>query len=134
MNLIVFALVILAAHLCLTPFVPATSRKAWVLWPFDTNSKPVLSGIGGLPQSNGIVTLVLAGIGGLALLGAAGTLLGIVIPADGWLPLITIGAVCSITLHLLYFRPNLSLLPLALDVFLLIAVFVLQWTPATLQG
>ena len=72
MQIILVILCLLGAQFSLTAFAPAQSGKAWVLWPFTVDSKPLLKGVGGLPRQPGsILTPVLAGLSGLGFLATA---------------------------------------------------------------
>lgn len=75
--------------------------------------------IGGLPaQSGSIVTPILAGIAGLALLAAAASLLGWLVPVTWFRPLVIAAGAASILLYVLYIGP-FAILPLALDALIL---------------
>ena len=119
--------VMLGAQFSLTAFAPAEAGKAWLLWPFAADSRPVLSGLGGLPaEGNSLLTPALAGLAGLAFLAAVLCVFGVVVP-QGWLvPAVLVAVVCSALLHVLYAGP-LSLLPIVVDAVLIWAVFIQQW-------
>lgn len=134
MHIVVLILVLLAAHFSLTAFVPGPAGQAQFYWPWAADSRPILAGVGGLPQEGGsIVTPALAGIAGLCLLAAAAALVGIVVPAEWWTPLVVVGAVASIALFVLYLSP-LSLIPIALDLLLLWGIVLQHWTVLGLRG
>jgi hypothetical protein len=126
MRIVVLVLLLLGAHLSLTAFAPAEAGKAWLLWPFAADSKPVLSGFGGLPAEGGsLLTAALAGLAGLAFLAAAACLFGIAVPQLWWIPLVLLAVVLSLLLHLFYAGP-LSILPIAVNAALLWLVIVQQ--------
>ena len=134
MRIVVLALLIVAAHFSLTAFAPGQAGKALIYWPFAADSKPILAGVGGLPQQGGsILTPALAGLAGLCLLAAVAALFGVVVPADWWTLLVVAGSVLSITLFVLYLSP-LSLLPIAIDLTLLWGVVLQHWTATALRG
>ncbi len=134
MHIVIVILVLLAAHFSLTAFVPSPAGQAQFYWPWALDMRPVLAGVGGLPQAGGgIVTPALAGIAGLCLLAAAASLLGIVVPADWWTALVIVGAVASIVLFGLYLSP-LSLIPIGLNLILLWGVVLQHWTVLGLRG
>ncbi|HBY96736.1 MAG: hypothetical protein M5U01_37725 [Ardenticatenaceae bacterium] len=132
MRFVVIVLLILGAHFSLTPFAPAAAGKGWALWPFATDSKPWLSGVGGLPQQPGsALTPALAGVAGLGFLVAALSLFRLVIPADWWSPLVLVSTVASLLLYALYFGPW-ALLPMAIDAVLLWGMLVQNWSVISL--
>lgn len=134
MRYVVVVLLLLGAQFVLTAFAPAAAGKAWILWPFAADSKPMLRGIGGLPQQSGSVLIpLLAGVAGLGFLAAVLGLFGVIVPANWWLPLVVVSGVASILLHVLYFGVW-ALLPLATDVVLLWGVLLQHWTVAGLRG
>ena len=124
MRYVILILLLLAAHFSLTPFAPAPVGKGTFYWPFAADSKPWLAGIGGLPQQSGrVITPLLAGLAGACFLAAALSLLGWVVPANWWMPLVLTASVASGLLYVLYLGPW-SLLPIALDAVLLCGVFL----------
>lgn len=134
MTIVVVIVLLLAAHFSLTAFVPSPAGQAQFYWPWAAEMHPVVGGIGALPQGGGgIITPALAGIAGLCLLAAAAALLNIAVPADWWLPLVIVGALASTVLFVLYLSP-LSLIPIALNLFLLWGAVVQHWTVAGLRG
>ena len=134
MYIVVTILILLAAHFCLTAFTPNPIGEAHVYWPWTLNSRPFFRTSGGLWQENSsLITLTLASIAGLCLIGAAAALVGLGVPANLWLPLIVVGAVASIALFILYLSP-LSLIPIAVDLILLWGVLLQQWTVFGLRG
>jgi hypothetical protein len=132
MRYLLIVLLLLAAHFSLTALVPG--EKAWVGWPFAVNSQPVLAGVGSLAQPLGqVATPLLALISGVAFLTAVLSLIGWLIPAELFGPLVIIGAGSSILLYALY-AGVLALLPLGLDLFLLWGILALHWTVPALKG
>src|SRR3990172_2918439 len=72
MRIFVAVLLLLGAQFCLTAFAPTPAGKAWILWPFAEDSKPILNGVGGLPKQPGsLLTVLLAGVAGVGFLAAA---------------------------------------------------------------
>lgn len=136
-------LLFLAWHFPTTFFVPAGSpyEKGWLVWPFGQQSRPVLDAIAGsviAPASptvttNPSVALAAAGIASLAFIVAAGSLWGIVIPGSWFQPAVTVGAVSSVILFVVYMSP-LALIPLAVDVVLLWGVATQGWSVPQLVG
>lgn len=133
MYYLVLVLLIAAAHFNLTPFAPTKAGQAWIGWPFAADSKSWAGVLVGLPsQSGSIITPLLAGVAGVGFLAAAACLLGWVVPADWFRPLLIAAGSASVLLYVLYFGPW-ALLPLALDVFLLYGLFGLNWSVAGLK-
>ena len=134
MYIVVLVLLLLAAHFSLSAFAPARAGHAHVYWPWAVDTHPVLAGVGGLPQErDSVITQSLAVTAGLCLLGAAAALLGLFIPPESWMPLVTIGAVASLVLFVLYLGPR-SLVPIALNLILLWGVVLEHWTVLELRG
>lgn len=126
---IVVIVLALGAHFSLTAIAPGQAGKAAFYWPFAKDSQPMIAVLGGAAQT---VTMLLSGIAGLCFLAGILALFGWLVPA-GWLPaLIAVGAIASALLYLLYFGVN-ALIPLAIDAFLLLGVFNLHWTVASLK-
>lgn len=118
MNWFVNILLLISAHLSLTPFAPAKEGK-WLLWPFDEQSRPIVSFVGGLPdQSGSIITPLLAGLAGLGFIIALLARLGWLVPLDWMIPAVVIASISSLLLFVLYFNVW-SLLPIVLDIVLL---------------
>lgn len=134
MDLFVAAMLLLGAHFCLTAFAPAKAGKAWLLWPFGADSRPVYAGVGELPNQPGnVITPLLAGVAGLSFIGAVLALFGIVIPSSWLTLLIVIATGASIALFALYFSPR-AILPLTIDAFLLVGVLMLHWSAVGLRS
>jgi hypothetical protein len=134
MRFVVLVLLLLGAHFCLTAFAPAQAGRAWVLWPFAADSKPVFAFVGGLPaQSGSAWTPLLAGMAGLAFLLAAAGLFGLVIPTGWWSTLVLIGVTSSLLLNAAYFSGN-AIVPLLVDLTLLWGVWLQHWTVAGLRA
>jgi hypothetical protein len=86
-----------------------------VLWPFAADSRPVLVGVGGLPQQGGsVLSPLLAGIAGLSFLVAAFSLFGVIVPVAWWRGLVVAASTASILLFALFLN-RWSLLPIVLD-------------------
>lgn len=132
MRIVVLILLLLGAHFAGTAFVPGP--KASIVWPFGVDSRPVLAGIGGMQsQSNGFVTPLLAGGAVAAFAAAFASLLGFVVPAEWFVPLVVTGSLASIILNILFIGP-LAILPVAVDLILLWGVLVNDWTIAVLRS
>ena len=134
MRIIVIALLLIAAHFSLTVFAPAPAGQAKVFWPFAADAKPILAGIGGLPQQSGsTLTPLLAGIAGLGFLAAAFALFGWWVPVGWWASLTVTSAVASILLFTLYVGPW-AVLPIMIDVVLLWGVVIQHWSVTEFRG
>jgi hypothetical protein len=134
MRILIILILLLSAHFSLTAFMPADPGKAWLLWPFAGDSKPVFAFVGGLPIQPGSVAVpVLAGIAALCLIGALFSLIGLVVPEGWWAGLVIAGTVASAALYIAYFS-SLSIVPIALDVLLLWGIFAQHWSVAALRG
>ena len=136
LKIIVIILLLLGAQCSATVFAPAKPGKAWILWPFATDSKSVLGFTGGIPQNSNIpYALILVLLGGVSVLGflaAIASLLGFLVPAAWWMVLVLTAAVLSIVLHILFIGP-LAILPILVDLALLYGVFFQHWTVATIH-
>jgi hypothetical protein len=129
MRILVAALIILAAHFSLTAFVPG--GKALFYWPWGSNTRTLVKGLGGLPRDDAVLTSVLAWWAGLAFFLAFLALFQIMVP-EIWFPIFLLSAcVSSILLFALHFSV-LALLPVLIDVVLLFGVLVQHWTPPNL--
>jgi hypothetical protein len=129
MRIVVAALIILATHFSLTAFVPG--NKALFYWPWGSNTRTLVNGVGGLPRDDAVVTSVLAWWAGLAFFLAFLGIFQIMVP-ETWFPIFLLSAcVSSILLFVLHFS-ILALLPLLIDVVLLFGLLVQHWTPANL--
>lgn len=132
MRIVVLILLFLGAHFAGTTFVPGS--KATIIWPFGAESRPVLAGIGGLPsQSGSVASPLLAGVAVLAFIAAFASLLGLVVPAEWFTPLVVAGSLASTALFALFAGPW-SVLPIAVDVILLWGILLQQWTVPMLRG
>jgi hypothetical protein len=121
---------LLAAHFALTATFPGKAGKAAFYWPFAKDSNPRLNIFGSFTQP---VTLLLSITAGACLLASVASVFGWLIPA-GWFHLLAgLGTIASALLYLLYIS-RYSLIPLAIDAFLLWGVFVWQWTVVFLSG
>jgi hypothetical protein len=133
MRFITIILLLLSAHFALTPFAPGPAGTAKFYWPFAADSRSWLGFAGGLPAQSGALTAILAGLAGLGFLVAAIGIIWNFIPASWWPILITIAAISSILLYVLYFG-IWAILPLALDLVLLWGILLRHWTLAGLRG
>lgn len=117
MNWLFNVLILISAHLSLTAFVPSQTGR-WILWPFDPESKPILSMLGGLPSQSGIVIPLLAGGAGVTYIVAFLCRMGWIVPADWLFPSLVVGSVGSILLFSIYLSVW-SVLPIVLDLLIL---------------
>ena len=132
MRIVVMILLLVGAHFAGTAFVPG--QRATVIWPFGIESRPVLARIGGLPsQSGSVASPLLAGLAVLAFVGAFMAVVGVVVPAAWFVPLVVAGSLGSIALFLLFAGPWAAL-PIVVDVILLWGVLGLHWTAPLLRG
>jgi hypothetical protein len=133
----VLVLLVLGAQLNLTALVPLQPGDAappwWVggrlLWPFAVETRTLV------PAGDLLNTLtpILGMTAGICFLLAAAALLGWWVP-PAWFPwLVTVGAVTSIILHVVWISPW-AVLPLIINGALLWAVFGMRLTVATLRG
>ena len=125
MRYLVALLLLLGAHFSLTAFVPGAPGKALFYWPWAADSKPILGFLGG--SLKGVLTPLFAAVAGLGLLGAFLALVGWLVPATWWSPLLLAGSLSSILLFLMYLGP-MAIIPLIVDAVLLVGLFGLRWT------
>ncbi len=123
---IMIALLLLGAQVNLSALVPAAPGQAppplWVgggfLWPFFSDTRTLLPA-GALRDA---LTPILGAVAATLFLMAGAALLGWLVPAS-WIPwLVAAAAVCSVTLHVVWFS-GWALLPLIVDAALLWSVF-----------
>jgi hypothetical protein len=133
----VLILLILGAQLNLTALVPLQPGDApppwWVggrlLWPFAVETRTLVPA-GDLLNT---ITPILGITAGICFLMAGAALLGWLVP-PAWFPwLVTVGAVTSIILHVVWISPW-AVLPLIINAALLWAIFGLRITVTTLRG
>jgi hypothetical protein len=101
-------------------------------WPFDLGRSWLLGGLGARPDVTrwlgmALVAATLAGFG-LAALAALG-----IGPAGLWSAVLTLGAIASLGVLILFFHPWL-VVGLAIDVLVLWAVLVAGWAPDRVVG
>ncbi len=111
---------------------PPPATEGGPSWPFALDRSWVLTPLGMSADATRIlgIALVALTIAGFAL--AAIVAIGI-LPSSLWVPAVVIGAVASLAVLGLFYRPWLTL-GVAIDVILLWAVLVQSWTPASLEG
>ena len=126
MRLIVIVLLILGAHFNLTAIAPGS--KALIYWPFGADTKPLLAMFGAYPNSP---TQLLSVLAGACFSAALLALLGWLIPANWFTPLIVVGTLASIVLYGLYFG-TFALLPIAIDLVLAWGALAQHWSVTTL--
>lgn len=109
----------------LAPRPPATAGGP--PWPFELLRSWMLTPLGLQPEQTRLVgiALVAATIAAFAI--ATGVTAGL-LPADLWAPASAAGAIASVVLLLLFFHPWL-IVGVLIDVGLLWAVLVAEWTP-----
>lgn len=137
MWIVMLLLVLLAAQVNLSWLVPLKSGQAqppwWVggrlLWPFAEQTRTLVpqAGLGTL------LSLILATGSALCFLLAAAALLRWWVPAAWFTPLIVVGSIASIALHVIYINVW-SIFPLLVDAALLWAVFGLHVSVTSLRG
>lgn len=130
MRWLVVVFLVLGAHFSLTAIAPGEAGKALFYWPFAKDSQPTIGVFGSATK---MIAQVLSIIAGLCLLASAAALIGWLVPAAWWTWLVVIGSVSSGLLFLLYIGPN-AILPLAIDLVLLLGIFLWHWTVASLRG
>lgn len=126
MRTIVIVLLVLGAHFNLTAVVPGP--KALIYWPFGADTKPLLAMLGAYPNSPTQLLSILAGVSFIAALLA---LLGWLIPANWFAPLVIVAVAASVLLYGLYFG-TFALLPIAIDLVLAWGVLNQHWSVTTL--
>ncbi|MBM3470650.1 MAG: hypothetical protein FJX73_07660 [Armatimonadetes bacterium] len=133
----VLVLLLLGAQLNLTALVPlqpgGTPPPWWVggrlIWPFAVETRTLVPP-GDLLNA---VTPILGAVAGACLLMAGAALLGRWVPPN-WFPwLVTLGAVASIVLQVIWIS-HWAVLPLLVDAALLWAVLGMRVTVAALRG
>lgn len=130
MRIVLVVLLILAWHLATTAFVPTTAGKAWMFWPFASDTKSLLPSLVALPQqSKNPITPLLAGVASLCFIGAGLALFGLLVPAAWFRPLLLAAASASTLLFVLFFG-LWSLLPIAVNAVLLWGALVQDWWAA----
>jgi hypothetical protein len=112
------------------PPPPATATGP--AWPFALDRSWILTPLGAGPDATRILgmALVAVTIGGFTL--AAIAALG-VLPDSLWVPAVVSGAVASLALLAVYFQPWLFL-GVAIDLVLLWAVLIADWSPTGLAA
>jgi hypothetical protein len=97
-------------------------------WPFNMARSWAITGSGLDPNMarSVAVALITVVVVGFAL--AALTTVGIIVPPGWWQPTVTVSAITSATLLVLFFEPQL-VLGLGIDVALLWVVVARAWTP-----
>ena len=123
-----FLVVHAAIHLSyLSPRPMATA--AGPTWPFDLRRSWILSPLGAPDAATRALGLALVALTMAGFLLAASVVLGLA-PSGLWLPAITIGAVASMGVLVLFFHPWL-VVGVVVDVFLLFVVLAGGWSPDT---
>jgi len=123
-----FLVVHAAIHLSyLSPRPMATA--AGPTWPFDLRRSWILSPLGAPDAATRALGLALVALTMAGFLLAASVVLGLA-PSGLWVPAITIGAVASMGVLVLFFHPWL-VVGVVVDVFLLFVVLAGGWSPDT---
>ena len=123
-----FLVVHAAIHLSyLSPRPMATA--AGPTWPFDLRRSWILSPLGAPDAATRALGLALVALTMAGFLLAASVILGLA-PSGLWVPAITIGAVASMGVLVLFFHPWL-VVGVIVDVFLLFVVLAGGWSPDT---
>ena len=118
-----------AIHLSyFSPQPPATASGP--AWPFVLGRSWILSRFGVPPGRLRIMGLALSAVTFAAFTLAALAVIG-VLPAGLWLSAVAMGAGSSLALLVLFFHPWL-VLGVAIDVVLLVAIFIGDWSAVTL--
>ena len=126
MRTIVIVLLVLGAHFNLTAVVPGP--KALIYWPFGADTKPLLAMLGAYPNSP---TQLLSMLAGASFIAALLALLGWLVPANWFAPLVIVAVAASVLLYGLYFG-TFALLPIAIDLVLAWGVLSQHWSVTTL--
>ncbi|MAT99715.1 MAG: hypothetical protein CL608_21455 [Anaerolineaceae bacterium] len=130
MKFLVTLLLLAGAHFALTAIVPAPAGKAWILWPFATDTQVSLHLAG---EGTANVTKLLSVIAGVCFLAAIMALFGWLFPAEWWGVLVGIGSIASLALYLL-FLSSWVIIPIIIDLFLLWGLIFAHWSAAMLRG
>lgn len=130
MRIIVIVLLFFGAHFSMTANLPTLAGKAWLMWPFAVDSKPLLKLSKPLL---GTITRLLSALAAAGFIAALLSLLGWLVPASWCVPLTVFSSVASFLLYVLYFG-RWAVLPILIDLVLLWGVFSQGWTPASLGG
>jgi hypothetical protein len=134
MRWLLVVLFVVAAHFSLIPFAPASTGKAWILWPFSADSKSWLGFVGGLPaQSGSALVPIIAGLAGLGFIAAVVGLFWTGFPAVWWRLVVIASAILSILLYALFFG-RWSVLPLVLDLAILWGMMLQHWSVIDFRG
>lgn len=97
-------------------------------YPFDLNKSWLIASTGIDVGTIRLLGMVFAALTAIGFLLAALATMGIIVPQTWWQPLTVTAALASLVLLFLGWH-NWLLLGVAIDVLLLVAVFVLHWQP-----
>ena len=100
---------------------PVNMGRSWLVSSFGMERTLTVYRIGG----------VLWLVGGMALVAAGLSLLGLIIPSEWWRALAVAGGSISLVMLLIYFHP-LMIIGIASSLAILVALLVLGWPPASL--
>lgn len=126
---VVVLILVIAALFNLTVFFPAP--EAWPLQPFGVETTSWL-GFGLMEAPGSLVAPLLGGLGALAFVAAALSLVGFLFPQHWFGGLVVGGALCTLLLFGLFLNV-MGLLPIVLSLFMLYGVLSRNWTPDTLS-
>lgn len=126
MRWLVFILLLLGTLFCLSYFFPATAEKAGLLWPFATDSKPIVDFV------SSITPAILAGIADLFFLTAIVGLFSEVVPTNWWPVFVIVATIASLLLYTLYFGDRM-IVPVLVDLVLLWGVLTKRWSAGVLR-
>jgi len=126
MRIFIIVLLILGAHFNLTANMPGP--QALIYWPFAADTRPAIALFGAYPNAP---TRLLSAVAGFGFIAALLAVLGWLVPAGWFGPLVGVAAVASIALYILYFG-SFALMPLAVDAVLLWGVLTQGWSAAGL--
>ncbi len=136
MRILIFCVLLFAAHLNLTALVPAAADQApppwWVggrlAWPFGLDTDPLLRG-----AAVDTLTPVLGVASALFFLLAAAALLHWLVPASWFAALVLAGSVCSVALQVVWISPW-AVLPLVVDAALVWVLVGTHVSVASVRG
>lgn len=126
----ILLLLVMAVHFSLTVLLPAPAGGAWLLWPVDRATHPVLDLF---DREGRALPTVLLTMSALCYLCAAASLLGWGIPAALWPTLVLAGGLGALALFLIFLN-RYAILPLLVNLLLLWGVTAQHWTVMVVRG
>lgn len=124
MRYLVALLLLVGIHFSLSGLMLPEGRPSF-LAPITQGSRPLVGSAGNATHLLAALSVLGLGMGLLALLGW-------LVPANLWVPAVTVGAVASMVLYI-WFLSRWAIIPLALDALILWGVFGLSWSVAALR-